>query len=369
MSNKPVIFVIIPFDDKFLALYEGLKERFTDSFEFTNAGDLDNQQNILKDIVVGIYSADVIIADLTGLNPNVFYELGLAHAMDKKVIIITQDIDELPFDIKSYRVNKYSMLFYEIPQLYAKLEDLLTGAINGNKQFGSPYSDFIMGNLLQKKEDITSMEITLDNYVIGKDTDEKKPKGFLDFIAEIDDATSKMANELHEIQVDMEQMNSEVKNINNEADRFKAKVWDSSADVFAKNIFQKLSQPINTCVIKLKDHVSTISENWNIVEDNYLAVLNDKRIYAKENFESVKKKVENLLEMKNAIYYSNSKIEGAIDILISILGFERRLTKAIAMLIAELQDYLSITNMMDSSIERIISKSKTLELPLEEIDT
>ena len=84
MSCKPVVFVITPFDEDFLALYDVLKERYTDSYILTNAGDLDNQQSILKDIVIGIESADVIIADLTGLNSNVFYELGIAHTMNKK---------------------------------------------------------------------------------------------------------------------------------------------------------------------------------------------------------------------------------------------------------------------------------------------
>ena len=367
MSNKPVVFVITPFDDDFLALYEGLKERFTDSFEFTNAGDLDNQQNILKDIVVGIYSADVVIADLTGLNPNVFYELGLAHAMDKKVIIITQDVDELPFDIKSYRANQYSLHFNKIPQLYTKLEDLLTGAINGNKQFGSPFSDFIKGTLVQKRESITLIEMTPENLVVEEDADGNY-KGFLDFILDIHEATNKMTNEIQGIQVDIEQMNSEIENTTNEFNKVKTTNLDNSAAAFARNMAKKLSQPINTFAIKLKGHVSAVSKNWNIIEDNYLAVLYDKQVYIEENFINVKKNIGCLSEIKVAIYSSNSKIEGAISSLRIGLGFERRLTKAITVLITELQDYLSMTNMMDSSIDRIISKSKTLELPLEGTD-
>ena len=106
---KPKVFVISPFSNDFTALYEELKEQFKEQYAFYRADDLDTQQNILKDIVMGINNADIIIADLTGLNPNVFYELGLAHAMNKKVIIITQSIEDLPFDIKSYKVNEYSL--------------------------------------------------------------------------------------------------------------------------------------------------------------------------------------------------------------------------------------------------------------------
>lgn len=65
MINKSKVFVITPFNEDFLALYDELKKDFEENFDFTNAGDLDNQQNILQDIVEGIYQADVIIADLT----------------------------------------------------------------------------------------------------------------------------------------------------------------------------------------------------------------------------------------------------------------------------------------------------------------
>lgn len=143
MGSKPKVFVITPFNEDFLALYDELKRIFKEDFDFTNAGDLDNQQNILQDIVEGIHQADVIIADLTGLNANVFYELGLAHAINKKVIIITQDLGELPFDIKSYRANEYSLQFNKLPKLIEELKKLLFGAIDNSVKYGNPVSDYI----------------------------------------------------------------------------------------------------------------------------------------------------------------------------------------------------------------------------------
>ncbi|MCD8003215.1 MAG: nucleoside 2-deoxyribosyltransferase [Clostridia bacterium] len=136
MNDNPIVFVIMPFSEDFLALYGKLKEEFRETFTFTSAGDLDSQQSIIKDIVQGIHKADVIIADLTNLNANVFYELGLAHAMNKKVIIITQCLEELPFDIRSYRANEYSLKFNKLPELIEKLKCLLSGAIDGSVEFG-----------------------------------------------------------------------------------------------------------------------------------------------------------------------------------------------------------------------------------------
>ena len=73
-DNKPRVFVITPFGEDFLALFEEFRHSFGDQFEFSNAGDMDNQQNILKDIVEGIALAEIIIADLTGLNANVYFQ-------------------------------------------------------------------------------------------------------------------------------------------------------------------------------------------------------------------------------------------------------------------------------------------------------
>ena len=87
--DKKKVFVIMPFQEEFFEVYEMLKMKFSDRFEFSNAGDEANQQNILKDIIQPIFEADVVIADLTGLNANVMYELGLAHSFNKKTIVIT----------------------------------------------------------------------------------------------------------------------------------------------------------------------------------------------------------------------------------------------------------------------------------------
>ena len=178
-NRHPTVFVITPFGEDFLALFAEFQNRFGEKFIFTNAGDLDNQQNVLKDIVEGIATADVIIADLTGLNANVFYELGLAHAMNKKVIIITQAIDDLPFDIRSYRANQYSLLFHKLPQLMVEIEKLLDGALDGSIKFGNPVSDYAPTASDDTTNDRSS-EILLTNPVEIVD-DENEGKGFLDY--------------------------------------------------------------------------------------------------------------------------------------------------------------------------------------------
>lgn len=63
--------------------------------------------NIIKDILSNLNQADVVIADLTDKNPNVFYELGVRHALRNTTILITQSFEDVPFDLKHYALVKY----------------------------------------------------------------------------------------------------------------------------------------------------------------------------------------------------------------------------------------------------------------------
>lgn len=65
MNDKKKVFIIMPFQDEFLEMYEMLKIKFLDTYEFSNSGDEGNQQNIMIDIIEPIYKADIVIADLS----------------------------------------------------------------------------------------------------------------------------------------------------------------------------------------------------------------------------------------------------------------------------------------------------------------
>lgn len=64
---------------------------------------------IIDQIWAGINSARVLVAELTTKNPNVFYELGLAHALKKPVVLVSSNEEDVPFDLKHIRVIYYDM--------------------------------------------------------------------------------------------------------------------------------------------------------------------------------------------------------------------------------------------------------------------
>ena len=367
MENKHMVFVIMPFSEDCIALYEELKRQFSDEFDFKNAGDLDNQQNILQDIVEGIYQSSVIIADLTGLNANVFYELGLAHAMNKKVIIITQDIGELPFDIKSYRANEYSLKFNKLPILIDELKKLLSGAINNSVKYGNPVSDYIL-DFYDKK--LIEQSIPEKHYDTANDIDEEvmdvstsneldgnTDKGYIDNIAEIECNSNKMTEEILCMGYEMNDMKNSICLTVNEMNNLKKDNGDIDTG-YLKNACRKLAEPMDEFSQKLKDHVCKISSYWGVIENNYLSLLDNEYVKNINNIGSVKETMESLRGMQEAIYCSNSNIGGFVDVLRGSLGVERRLNKAISTLIAELEKYLKMTDTMYASIDRISAKGQ-----------
>lgn len=110
-SHKPRadIFVVMPFRDRLARIYKdhispiakelGLSVERADERKLSGA--------IMKDVWESIATCQIVIADCTGKNPNVFYEIGIAHTLGKSVILLTQKKEDFPFDIQHMRYIAY----------------------------------------------------------------------------------------------------------------------------------------------------------------------------------------------------------------------------------------------------------------------
>jgi hypothetical protein len=110
ISENDTCFVMMPFADPignyYSQIYDpaikkaGLKPMRADDDIFKTGKIMDQVWN-------GINDAKVLVAELTDRNPNVFYELGLAHAKDKPVVLVASNESDVPFDIRHIRVIYY----------------------------------------------------------------------------------------------------------------------------------------------------------------------------------------------------------------------------------------------------------------------
>lgn len=129
-------FVLMPFDVAFDDIYKlGIKE--TAEKLGIRAERVDEQifhkENILERIYSQIDASDIIIADLTGRNPNVFYETGYAHAKGKLCLLLTSKADDIPFDLKHHRHIIYGDSIQNLRQALEKDLDWLKSEI-ANRQ-------------------------------------------------------------------------------------------------------------------------------------------------------------------------------------------------------------------------------------------
>lgn len=103
-------FVMMPFTPMSKTLYEKVIKPAVEevNLECIRADEIYSKPHIMSDIWKALRSARIVIAELTGKNTNVFYELGLAHAVGKPVIIVTKKQDDVPFDLKALRNLHYN---------------------------------------------------------------------------------------------------------------------------------------------------------------------------------------------------------------------------------------------------------------------
>jgi len=126
-----LIFVLTPFEKQEEATFAAIVEAFQNWDVRVLRGDEENiASNILQHIVRLIARANVIIANIATRNPNVMYELGIAQALGKKVIIVAKTMDDVPFDLAHQRI----LLYKTRDDLVSKLRESVGGILLSKTQ-------------------------------------------------------------------------------------------------------------------------------------------------------------------------------------------------------------------------------------------
>lgn len=88
-----------------------IEPALSNGFEVTRADKIFHADKIDDKIFYSLKNADLVVADLTGKNPNVFLEVGYRMALEKPIIFLVQkNSDPLPFDIQSINICHYDIL-------------------------------------------------------------------------------------------------------------------------------------------------------------------------------------------------------------------------------------------------------------------
>lgn len=108
--DPKLCFVLMPMTEKFEKMYRHvIKPTVTElELDCLYAGEIFGARPIMQDVWDYCAKARVVIAELTGSNPNVYYEAGYSHAFDsEKVVFVAQQMDEVTFDVRHFRCIEY----------------------------------------------------------------------------------------------------------------------------------------------------------------------------------------------------------------------------------------------------------------------
>jgi hypothetical protein len=109
-GGKPRAFVVMQFSDPYDQVYSDVVRTVCEGFNLQTirADEIYGPGLIISDVVDQLQRAQVVIADITPVNANVYFEVGYALALNKPIILLAKKGTDLPFDVKAFRV-----LFYE----------------------------------------------------------------------------------------------------------------------------------------------------------------------------------------------------------------------------------------------------------------
>jgi len=149
MENGLELFVLIPFrEEPFSFVYEKIKETaIANGFRCLNAAEIEKPGIITDKVIREIFNCDAIIADISEYNPNVLYELGVAHSFRKPTILLSQNLlrnGRLNIDLQGAETIGYSVDVNGLQNLSGKLRNYLK-AIKDEHEFGNPVANALKG--------------------------------------------------------------------------------------------------------------------------------------------------------------------------------------------------------------------------------
>jgi hypothetical protein len=133
---KPTVENIKVSDGKYIACHRADKEQRPD--------------DIISHIIENLVTSDLVIADLTGKNANLFYELGVRHAVNNNTILIAEDLNDIPFDLRSLRTIVYKYDPEHMLDLKGSLEDAINEILQSPEKMDNPVRRFLYNREVDK---------------------------------------------------------------------------------------------------------------------------------------------------------------------------------------------------------------------------
>lgn len=315
-------FVVMPFSDDLSWVFDDVLAPLLRGLDYEpiRADTTLNQQNLLADIITGITESDVIIADLTGLNPNVMYELGLAHGLRRPVIMLTQAINTAPFDLRSYRLTPYTDRYPDVEALKNALKQTLEAHIGGTVRFSNPVDDFYPVN----PQGGTARGNGADSeQVIQSD---EAPLGLLDYEERFGELAQATTTHMQEVSARAEQFSETLNEITAEVQSIQPN--DPASTRKRVVLSNTLARAVGDYASDLQNSTSPLLETWAEMESTFEGILRTANITTPDDAEAARELTVILDNFTTSLEEASGALQGARTEIGAFRAISRELGRA-----------------------------------------
>ena len=195
-------------------------------FQPLRVDELKGHFNINRKIIEHLFISDAIIAELTDKNPNVFYEMGVAHALGNKTVMIVQDTKKLPFDIRNYRCIQYKQSVAGLKKLEQDIIDSLLAIDEWRKYATNPVQDFkpydafiLKSEFKQLQKELRQKEVLLKKTVTKSEWTALKKE-----LLEKEKMLSNSASKIEMTALQKEQMQAEKESLQKQVEQLRSQL-------------------------------------------------------------------------------------------------------------------------------------------------
>lgn len=376
MQNKLSIFVIMPFGGQFDLIYRHLIKLPLENkcYAVARADDEPEHQYIIKEIIQSIWQADLIIADLTGRNANVCYELGIAHSLKKPTIQITQRLDDILFSLRPYEAKVYSIK----SDGTSDLTDHILGIIErDNYKFSNPVNDSINAGpkkiiTIPRSSDIDdNADVASDDSDIGRldarveiddgvdDNEDVESDdsdyGLLDARVEAEDAMREIASITREIASDISEIGEKTQARTEEANELMSKPNQQRLQSKLLRVLKNFASDLDEFSGNVNQKTPALKEAWIKMDQGLGYTLLVSRIKNQSDYETVLSLLKGMNDLRNTASGAIKSGESFRESYENLIGLSRASNRALRNSVKTIDRLLDEFKLGNSVLTRLIN--------------
>ena len=327
-ESSPLAFVLMPFAQEFQRVYDSLIQPSltSEGYDVKRADTTFDQMNIMRTVVENIANAELVIAEVTTVNANVFYELGIAHALGKPVVMVAQGLDEIPFDLRSYRTILYSTEFDEVDSFKEALREVARQRRDNTISFGNPVTDFAPEQV-SAGPDVSPPRGKAASNEESEDEEPEDDLGVYDFVHTAETSLERVTTTSEEITETVNNFGANLVARGAEIESVSSSAPGSSARMM--HILRGMASDMKEFSDKVSVELPEFHTAWEGFEDSFTNLLSRVRIETKEDREQAVALKSSMDDFREVMTGALAGVEQARGVFEPMKGMSKDLNVAV----------------------------------------